>query len=319
MNRVSPLVPMRVATATILALVAGMVPVAISAAPSPPHPLSLPKPLALTPFISPAQPGEGQWAPAGRRVNGQPAIYTTTLRPLGNPTAKVGVAWIDQSMLRARLYSGSMSPGGSFWTHTTPLPPAAASTLVAAFNGGFLLKDSHGGYLSEGHLVAPLVSGAASLVIYRNGSVTIGAWNRDVWMNADVLAVRQNLTLLVNNGVPAAGLKPNDNRAWGGTLYGVYDVPRSALGITANGALVYADGPINEVDLAKAMVRAGAVKAMVMDINPPWPIFATYTPSTPTGEATGANGKDLAPSMTEKPDLFFQSSYQRDFITLSTS
>src|ERR1019366_274995 len=172
-------------------------------------------------------------------VQGHSAIFTTTIRPLDNPTVVAGVAWIDPNLLSARLYSGSLSPGGFFWKYTAPVSHAAAASLVAAFSGGFLLKDSRGGYLSEGHLLAPLVGGAASLVIYKNGSIIVGQWGRDVAMNANVVAVRQNLTLLVDRGAPVAGLQTTDVARWGVSLNKQIDTPRSALGVTAGGALIY--------------------------------------------------------------------------------
>jgi hypothetical protein len=278
---------------------------------------ALANPSNLSPLLAPAFAGEGVYHPAGRTVQGHSALFTTTIRPPDNPTTVAGVAWIDTNLLSARLYSGSLSPGGFFWKYTAPVSRTASQTLVAAFNGGFLMKDSHGGYLSEGHLVAPLVNGAASLVIYKNGSMTVGQWGRDVSMNSSVVAVRQNLTLLVDHGAPVAGLQTYDTSQWGIALNRVVDTPRSALGITASGALVYAEGEMNIVDLARIMVRAGAVRAMVLDMNPLWPVFATYQPSTPTGYATPGNGKDLTPTMVQTPDRFFQPRYSRDFVTLS--
>ena len=278
---------------------------------------TLARPSNLTPFVAPAVAGEGVYRPAGRTVQGHSAIFTTTLRPFDNPTTVAGVAWIDPRLLSARLYSGSLSPGGLFWKYTAPVSRAASKTLVAAFSGGFLMKDSHGGYLSEGHLVAPLVNGAASLVIYKDGSLTVGQWGRDVNMNANVVAVRQNLTLLVDHGAPVAGLQATDVSRWGYSLNNQIDTPRSGLGITADGALVYVEGEMNIVDLARILVRAGAVRAMVLDMNPLWPIFATYQPSTPTGYATPGNGRDLTPTMVQTPARFFQSAYARDFVTLS--
>jgi hypothetical protein len=278
---------------------------------------TLPSPSNLAPFIAPGFTGEGVYRPAGRTVQGHSAIFTTTLRPLDNPGTVAGVAWIDPLLLSARLYSGSLSPGGFFWKYTAPISPSAASTLVAAFSGGFLLKDSHGGYFSEGHLVAPLVTGAASLVIYRNGSMTVGQWGRDVAMNSNVVAVRQNLTLLVDHGAPVAGLNPSDISQWGYALNARVDTPRSALGVTANGALVYVEGEMNVVDLARILVRAGAERAMVLDMNPLWPVFATYQPARATGVATPGNGKDLTPTMIPTPGRFFETAYARDFVTLS--
>ncbi|NNN09347.1 MAG: hypothetical protein HKL85_09170, partial [Acidimicrobiaceae bacterium] len=192
-------------------------------------------------------------------------------------------------------------------------------SLVAAFSGGFLLQDSNGGYLSEGHLVAPLRVGAASLVIYRDGFATVGQWGRDVGMTSNVVAVRQNLNLLVDHGHPIAGLNPADVTTWGWSLNNVVNTPRSGLGVTANGALVYVEGPMNIVDLAQLLVRAGAVRAMVLDMNPLWPIFATYAPSSPSALATPANGTDLSPTMLQTPARFFEPSYARDFITMSAN
>ena len=255
----------------------------------------------------------------GRRVNGVPAIYTTTLRLPGNSSAVAGIAWMDTKLLRARLYSGSLSPGGLFWKYTAPVSTAASRTLVAAFNGGFLIKDSAGGYFSEGHMLAPLRTGDASMVIYKNGSITVGRWGRDVGVGPNVVAVRQNLTLLVDQGRPAPGLNPSDISVWGRALNGVVNTPRSGLGVTASGALVYVEGPMNIVDLAQILIRAGAVRAMVLDMNPLWPVFATYAPSNPNGFAAPSNGTDLVASMIQTPQRFFQSAYARDFVTLSAS
>jgi hypothetical protein len=277
----------------------------------------LASPADLVPFLSPPLGGEGAWQPAGRLVQGNVAVFTTTIRPLDTPTVVAGLAWMDTKLLRARLYSGSLSPGGLFWKYTAPVSPGAARTLVAAFNGGFLLKDSRGGYLSEGHLVAPLVTGGASLVIYEDGTATVGQWGRDVSMTPSVIAVRQNLTLIVDEGTPVPGLARYDVSAWGASLNGIVDTPRSALGVTASGALVYVEGQMNVVDLARMLVRAGAVHAMVLDMNPDWPVFATYTPVTPVGLASAANGRDLNSSMIPTPARFFESAYARDFITMS--
>ncbi|MDE3138635.1 MAG: hypothetical protein KGL05_02200, partial [Acidobacteriota bacterium] len=86
----------------------------------------LARPANLTSFVVPAAAGEGVYRPAGRTVQGHSAIFTTTLRPLDNPTTVAGVAWIDPRLLSARLYSGSLSPGGLFWKYTAPVSRAAS-------------------------------------------------------------------------------------------------------------------------------------------------------------------------------------------------
>ena len=277
----------------------------------------LPTPLAVRPFQNPALPGEGVWHPSGRIVQGRSAVYTTTIRLPGTSAVEAGIAWMDTRLLRARLYSGSLSPGGLSWKYSAPISPSASKTLVAAFSGGFLLKDTHGGYFSEGRMVAPLRVGGASLVIYRDGFATVGQWGRDVSMTPNVVAVRQNLTLLVDNGRPVAGLNPADTTVWGVSLHGVVNTPRSGLGVTASGALIYVSGPMNIVDLAQILVRAGAVRAMTLDMNPFWPVFATFSPPSPNGVASAANGRDLLSTMYQSPGRFYEAAYNRDFVTMS--
>jgi hypothetical protein len=137
-------------------------------------------------------------------------------------------------------------------------------------------------------------------------------------LNHSIVSVRQNLDLLVNNGRPVAGLEANDTSKWGFTLGNAVDVWRSGVGITANGALVYVGGPgLNITDLANLLVRAGAVRAMELDINTDWVNFSSYQPSTSAGLATASNGRELLPAMTGTPARYFESWWARDFITMS--
>ena len=159
------------------------------------------------PFASPALPGEGEWSPAGRRVDGVPAVYVTTLRPDAVHTSYVvGVAWMDTKLLSATLYSGSWIPGGGPWPDTAPVQPHAARSLVAAFNAGFLMNDANGGYYTDHKMVVPLRVGAASFVVYRNGTSNVIAWGPTDRVTSDIVSVRQNLDLLVNNSKPVSGL-----------------------------------------------------------------------------------------------------------------
>jgi hypothetical protein len=280
---------------------------------------SLPEPDPIKPLASPPIAGEGQWHPAGRLVDGIPAVYEAFLRPDAVHTSLVvGVAWMDTKLLRATLYSGSIIPGGGPYKNTAPVQPSAATNLVAAFNAGFLMSNAEGGYYTDGKTVMPLRTGAASVVIDKNGSVTIGAWGKDVSMTSDVVSVRQNLSLLVNNGKPVPGLNANDTTVWGFTLNNQVYVWRSGIGETANGALVYVGGPgLNITTLADLLARAGAVRAMELDINTDWVDFATFAPSTPHGLAGAANGRDLLSDMVGTPSRYFASWWARDFFTMS--
>ncbi len=280
---------------------------------------ALPAPAPIVPIASPPVAGEGQWHPAGRTVDGVPTVYEAYLRPDAVHTSVVvGVAWMDTRLLRATLYSGSTIPGGGPWKHTAPVSPNASQSLVAAFNAGFLMDNANGGYYTQGRVVDPLRNGGASFVIYADGSATVGAWNVDVGMSPNVVSVRQNLSLIVDKGKPVAGLNANDTSVWGATLGNQVYVWRSGVGVTANGALVYVGGPdLNITDLANVLVRAGAVRAMELDINTDWVNFSAYAPSTPNGLATPQNGAPLVSTMSGGSARYFASWWTRDFFTMS--
>ncbi|MHB1762295.1 MAG: phosphodiester glycosidase family protein [Acidimicrobiales bacterium] len=286
----------------------------------------LPVPGNLTPFSAVGTAGEGVWIPSGRSVGGVAAVYETLLVPPGGSQA-AGIAWMDTALLSARLYSGSMSPGGGPYRYTAPIQPAQAASLVAAFNGGFVMKVAGGGYYTEGRMVDPLVAGAASLVIYTDGSVNVGAWGTDVAMTPSVVSVRQNLVPLVAAGQPTPQAASPNWQAWGatcgatscsGSVPGIEHQWRSGIGITADGALVYAAGPaLDPLQLAELLVRAGVVRAMQLDINPDWPVLATYSPRSPGGLAAPSNGSKLLASTVQGPWTFFESWWARDFVTMS--
>ena len=283
---------------------------------APPH---LPAPAPIAPVASPPISGEGQWQAAGRLIGGVPAVYETFVRPDTVHTSVVtGVAWMDTDLLSATLYSGSQIPGHGPWAYTAPVSAQASTSLVAAFNSGFLMSNANGGYYSEGRTAYPLRNGAASFVIYSDGRATVGQWGRDVSMAPNVASVRQNLVLLVDNGQPVSNLNAADTSVWGYTLSNRVYVARSGVGVTADGALVYAGGPnLDVVDLADVLARAGAVRAMELDINNDWVNFATYAPPSPAGAASAANGSTLVPGMAGGAGRYFNSWWARDFFTMS--
>lgn len=268
--------------------------------------MPLPVPTALAPFNTLTTPGEGDWHPVGRSVGGVPAVYETTLVPSGG-SLPAGIAWMDTHLLSALLYSGSKSPGGGPYLYTAPVEPTQAASLVAGFNGGFLMDNAGGGYFTEGRVVVPLITGAASLVTYANGTINVGAWGSDVSMSSDVLSVRQNLMPLVERGEPTTQAASTDWLSWGNTCGATscaHSVPsveqqwRSGVGVTVDGALVYATGPLlTPLQLAQLLVHAGVVRGMELDINPYWTFLVTYNPIDPA--------------------TLFDPAWARDFVTLS--
>jgi hypothetical protein len=281
-------------------------------------PTHLAAPAAITPFVVVPTPGEGQWHVVGRIVDGIPTTYAAYLRPNAVNTSLVtGVVWMDTKLLSAKLYAGSTIPGtGQTFSATAPINGDALNTLDAAFNSGFRMQDSQGGFFLDGVAAVPLKAGKASLVIDSAGNVDIGSWGTEVTLTPKTVAVRQNLELIVENGQPVSGLNANDNIKWGATLGGRVQVWRSGVGVTATGALVYVGGSgLSIVDLANILIRAGSVRAMELDINTAWVNFTHF--DLPYGTpATSTNGTLLTYDQTTMRSRYF-GSLSRDFFTMS--
>ena len=277
----------------------------LSAEPSQPPTRALPRVLPrVQPFPAVALPDEGVWRVV-ETVRGRPALQETFLRPDAVHTSyTAALAWMDPTLLRFVLHPGTQEPGGSGWSTPTSLG-ADRTGLVAAFNSGFRLDASRGGFYEDGRTRGALRDGAASLVIDATGAAQVGQWGRDVRMDPGVQAVRQNLDLLVDGGQVVAGLADNSDGRWGRTLGNRLYVFRSGIGQTASGALVYAAGNgLSAGTLAELLARAGAVRAMELDINPEWTSFVHYPAES-----------NLLPDMQRSPHRYDTAS-SRDFIAV---
>ena len=98
-------------------------------------------------------------------------------------------------------------------------------------------------------------------------------WGRDNDPNKQVVALRQNLGMLVDGGAPTAAA--SNPGAWGASVAGVATA-RGGVGVDANGGLVWAGGRVSPLDLANALIAAGVVRGMQLDINPDWVGFNSY-------------------------------------------
>ena len=267
--------------------------------------------------VQPALANEGHWEPTGPAVNGLPGMYVAQFRADDVFTGQLTTAVrIDPTLLRVRLVPGSNEPRGNW-----PVPPAIVgdqrASAVAAFNGGFRFKDAHGGFWFQGTEAVPLRDGSASIMIHRNGAIDIGTWGRDVTLGPDTEAVLQNLTLLVDNAQVDPAITHNDTRAWGATLKGAIAVARSGIGITADGALIYVAGPaLTAKTLAESLQRAGAIRAMALDLNPEWVTFNFFQHPDPAQPAD-VTGTKLYPQMRRPADRFLTPD-SRDFFTIAT-
>ena len=245
----------------------------VAARPSPSHLAGH----APTPPQVQAQQPAGIWQPLVS-LHGEPAIQAAYLHPdPQDPSYMVGVAWLDQKLVTLVLHPGYNVPGGSGWSQTSQVPPSQRDSLLATFNSGFKMVDSNGGYWQDGQSGAPLRSGAASIVFYKDGHVDVVRWNGGN-PGADVAAVRQNLGLLLDHGILTAEVDNSTTSTWGNTVGNATYVWRTALGIRQDGSLVFVVGAsLSAHGLATIARNVGAVRAIELDINASWTNFITYT------------------------------------------
>jgi hypothetical protein len=209
-----------------------------------------------------------------------PAAPTTTWATVaqvhGHPAAwlaqRSGITLMrfDQSLVHLTLHAGVNDGGVAGWTYGDQITPQEIHLVVAGFNGGFKLTYKDVGFVSGGHVAVALKPGLASIVTYRDGTSNIAAWQNGVpSKRKGVFSVLQNQRLLVDRGMAAPTVTNCVILCWGVTIQNLITVPRSGIGITASGQLVWAAGEqLTPAALAGALVRAGAVRAIELDINP---------------------------------------------------
>jgi hypothetical protein len=266
------------------------------------------RPPPIAPVISPSLPGEGQWQRTGPLVGGAPPVLVTTFRPDPlYPQMVAGVAWVDATRTWLQLYPGRYEPPNS-GNALAEVPPALRSGLLATFNSGFKLEDSGAGFVAFGHVYSPLHDGMATLLRLRDGTADVRTWTGGTTPGPEVTFARQNLPLIVDGG----RLNPNisNGSQWGATLGNAVRVWRSGVGVDAHGNLIYAAaGEQTAQSLAEILLRAGAIRAMELDINSEWVTFNFY--GTP-----GANNPfKLLPDMARDPTRYLTPD-DRDFFAV---
>jgi hypothetical protein len=215
---------------------------------------------------------------------------------------------MDTDYLTFDLHPGSAEPGGT-WSAGASIPPDQRGDIVAAFNSGFRMADSRGGFYLGGKTAGTMRDGAATIAFYNDGHVDVGQWGRDMQMGPDLAAARQNLDLIVDNGQVNPKIEDNSGNRWGATIGNALYVWRSGVGVTANGALVYAVGSrLSASTLAQLLIRAGAVRGMELDINTSWTIFIHYSAT-----ADSSVPSKLLPEM-DRPATVYDQTNSRDFI-----
>jgi len=264
----------------------------------------------VEPLIHPVLKGEGVWEKAGAGVGARPPVLLTTFRSDPEyPQFVAGVAWLDSARTELVYTPGLAEP-------PEPLPgrgpgevPAnLRHRLVATFNGGFPLETSGAGLIYRGKVVETMVNGIATVVRYRDGRTDIVRWDHGPTAPPNIWFAKQNLPPIIYEGK----LNPNlsNGPEWGETVENATRVWRSGLGIDAHGNLMYAAANYQTVEsLAKVLQRAGAVRAIELDINEDWTSFISYR------RPGGREPSNLLPEMFRSPERYLVPD-ERDFFAL---
>ncbi len=238
--------------------------------------VAAPWPSRIRPVFANPLPGEGAWKPSGPPVAGGPPVLVTTFRTERDyPRIVAYVAWFDHQRTAVAYYPGRYEPPSATLRGPMQVPSGQRWRLLATFNSGFIYSDGLNGDALNGQVNEPLKDGLATVVAYRNGGVDIVDWHGGVNPGLGIAFARQSLPLIIDHGRLSPAL--DNSTKWGFTLGNAVRVWRTGLGIDRRGNLIYAAADYQTVTtLAQILRRAGAVRAMELDINPEWPTLNTY-------------------------------------------
>ena len=185
--------------------------------------------------------------------------------------------------------------------------------IVAVFNGGFKQSAHAGGAVVDGVVMIPLVPGDMTIALDRAGHWEMGVWGARNFPTPGFhpIAYRQNLTPLVLHSAPSAQAHSSSASVWGSPLNNNALTARTGLGVDARGNLLYVATMtgVLPIQLAQALVAAGAVEAMQLDINPFWPIAGA--PVRPVHNAAGVFNVQV-PNQQHSPTIY-ETGWERDF------
>ncbi len=234
-------------------------------------------PPPVPPVFADPLPGEGIWRGTGPIVRGRPPVLVTTFRTeVAYPRIVAYVAWFDHTRTSLAWYPGRYEPPNAPVRGPMSIPFGERWRLDATFNGGFIYADGNNGSSIGGRQYEPLKDGLATMIAYRDGRVDVRTWHGGPVAGPQIAFARQSLPLIIDHGRLNPAL--NDSSQWGFTLGNAVRVWRTGAGIDRHGNLIYAAADYQTVEtLAKILKRAGAVRAMQLDINPEWPTLITYT------------------------------------------
>ena len=240
-------------------------------------------------------------------------LYSTTLHP--HATSRfitLTLVSIDLTALGLGFMPGTEDVGKRQVPFVAGLVPAGLQAkLVAAFNGGFMLRHGRWGMqLGETALQAQRDPGC-SIALDEGGSVRIRSWPELAADSRRFTAIRQTPPCLVENGALHPLLLKGIDKPWAGNTAGVVTRRRSGIGIDREGQrLLYAVGlETSPRLLAEGLKAAGAEHAAELDINWNWTRFLVFDKNA---EGALRVSKSLV-EVDHSPRVYVERPSERDF------
>ena len=282
--------------------------------------------LAASPAPAPSgQAGSPPSGQAGSPPPGQagsppppasPQLYKTLIHPDSKrPWAEVFVVAIDPRSAQLHVVAGTRepkgtAPGSAEAKRTGLLPDTDVASLMAAFNGGF--KEEHGHYgMKVGGvlLIRPRVDGC-TIAMTADDKLRIAPWKAVADVEPTFRWWRQTPACLVSEGKLHPALY-DENTNWGAAIGGGTVVRRSALGLSADGEVMFVAvaNSTSPRAIALAMLHAGAAHAAQLDINYSYPRFVLF----PRGESGQRETTSLFEGFKVDKDDYLRTPSVRDF------
>jgi len=275
----------------------------------------------LLPTIQPSGnvEGEGIWQPYLLNKYQRVVAYRTFVVPdPQRPYVLVAIVAFDMEYTRLHYVIGFQDPYDPEIIQRTKGSIAPihlkSGILLAAFNGGFKYEHGKFGSMADGLVSVHPRDNLATLAIYQDGRIQIGAWGHEIMPSDDLVAFRQDGPLVIQNGEVATQV--NDSKYWGFTLTGGTVTWRSGLATDSLGkTLYYFAGPDLSIQtLANAMSTVRPHMAMQLDINNYWVHFVKIL-----AQADQLIAEPLFPGkvMSDRVDRYLWP-YSRDFFYITS-
>lgn len=191
----------------------------------------------------PPTPAGASWSPLDVDIVGEAPLLVSSVSIDEDALTLVA---IDTRRLDLGFRTGRRHPEAMTGPHGSgTVPTHLAPRVVGAFNGG-----DDGGAVDGGRVLVPPEPARATVAVDRHGRARLGALRPSLTKTGELVALRQGDTLIEGGARPAVR---------GGRI------PRSAIGRTEDGFLVYAfSARASGHSLALALRQAGCVYAVAL-------------------------------------------------------